>query len=135
MARFSKLRVFRGRSSRPHTRPAVSVTRSCRGLVKSSALACLLDVFLPQHCGADFKSSLVGFAVTVFSLAIRSFAASKLQNGTAAGADTRRAHAADCWDPTVAELARQATELRVLAVDLPVAPPSRRSDELGLRTS
>ena len=29
------------------------------------------------------------------------------------------AHAADCWDPTVAELARQATELRVLAVDLP----------------
>jgi pimeloyl-ACP methyl ester carboxylesterase len=29
------------------------------------------------------------------------------------------AHAADCWDLTVAELARQAPELRVLAVDLP----------------
>jgi len=29
------------------------------------------------------------------------------------------AHAADCWAPTVAELARQAPELRVLAVDLP----------------
>ena len=29
------------------------------------------------------------------------------------------AHAADCWDPTVVELARQAPELRVLAVDLP----------------
>jgi len=29
------------------------------------------------------------------------------------------AHAADCWDPTVAELARQAPQLRVLAVDLP----------------
>jgi pimeloyl-ACP methyl ester carboxylesterase len=29
------------------------------------------------------------------------------------------AHAGDCWDPTVAELARQAAELRVLAVDLP----------------
>lgn len=29
------------------------------------------------------------------------------------------AHAADCWDPTVAELTRQAPELRVLAVDLP----------------
>lgn len=29
------------------------------------------------------------------------------------------AHAADCWDATVAELARQAPELRVLAVDLP----------------
>jgi pimeloyl-ACP methyl ester carboxylesterase len=28
-------------------------------------------------------------------------------------------HAADCWDPTVAELATQAPELRVLAVDLP----------------
>src|SRR5262249_6079534 len=29
------------------------------------------------------------------------------------------AHAADCWEHTVAELARQAPELRVLAVDLP----------------
>lgn len=29
------------------------------------------------------------------------------------------AHAADCWDLTVAELTRQAPELRVLAVDLP----------------
>jgi|SRR5882757_711158 len=29
------------------------------------------------------------------------------------------AHAADCWDLTVAELARQEPELRVLAVDLP----------------
>ena len=29
------------------------------------------------------------------------------------------AHAADCWDLTVAELARQAPELRVLAIDLP----------------
>jgi pimeloyl-ACP methyl ester carboxylesterase len=29
------------------------------------------------------------------------------------------AHAADCWDLTLAELARQAPELRVLAVDLP----------------
>ena len=29
------------------------------------------------------------------------------------------AHAADCWDLTVAELAQQAPELRVLAVDLP----------------
>jgi pimeloyl-ACP methyl ester carboxylesterase len=29
------------------------------------------------------------------------------------------AHAADCWDPTVTELARQAPELCVLAVDLP----------------
>jgi pimeloyl-ACP methyl ester carboxylesterase len=29
------------------------------------------------------------------------------------------AHAADCWDLTVAELARHAPELRVLAVDLP----------------
>jgi pimeloyl-ACP methyl ester carboxylesterase len=29
------------------------------------------------------------------------------------------AHAADCWELTVAELARQAPELRVLAVDLP----------------
>ena len=29
------------------------------------------------------------------------------------------AHAADCWEPTVAELARLAPELRVLAVDLP----------------
>jgi pimeloyl-ACP methyl ester carboxylesterase len=29
------------------------------------------------------------------------------------------AHAADSWEPTVAELARQAPELRVLAVDLP----------------
>lgn len=29
------------------------------------------------------------------------------------------AHAADCWDLTVAELHRQAPELRVLAVDLP----------------
>jgi len=28
-------------------------------------------------------------------------------------------HAADCWDPTVSELARQAPGLRVLAVDLP----------------
>ncbi len=29
------------------------------------------------------------------------------------------AHAADCWELTVAELARRETELRVLAVDLP----------------
>jgi pimeloyl-ACP methyl ester carboxylesterase len=29
------------------------------------------------------------------------------------------AHAADCWDATVAELTRQAPELRVLAIDLP----------------
>jgi pimeloyl-ACP methyl ester carboxylesterase len=29
------------------------------------------------------------------------------------------AHAADCWDLTVAELRRQAPELRILAVDLP----------------
>jgi pimeloyl-ACP methyl ester carboxylesterase len=29
------------------------------------------------------------------------------------------AHAADCWDPTIAELACQEPELRVLAVDLP----------------
>jgi pimeloyl-ACP methyl ester carboxylesterase len=29
------------------------------------------------------------------------------------------AHAADCWDLTVSELARQAPELRVLAIDLP----------------
>jgi pimeloyl-ACP methyl ester carboxylesterase len=29
------------------------------------------------------------------------------------------AHAADCWDRTVAELRRQAPELRVMAVDLP----------------
>ncbi len=29
------------------------------------------------------------------------------------------AHAADCWDLTIAELARQAPELRILAVDLP----------------
>ncbi|MGA7055110.1 MAG: alpha/beta fold hydrolase [Mycobacterium sp.] len=29
------------------------------------------------------------------------------------------AHAADCWEPTIAALARQAPELRVLAVDLP----------------
>ena len=29
------------------------------------------------------------------------------------------AHAADCWDLTVAELTRQAPELRVLAIDLP----------------
>jgi Alpha/beta hydrolase family len=29
------------------------------------------------------------------------------------------AHAADCWDLTVAELAIQAPELRTLAVDLP----------------
>ncbi|OBK68929.1 esterase [Mycobacterium colombiense] len=28
-------------------------------------------------------------------------------------------HAADCWDPTVAELQKQAPELRVLAIDLP----------------
>jgi pimeloyl-ACP methyl ester carboxylesterase len=29
------------------------------------------------------------------------------------------AHAADCWEPTVAELARIAPDLRVLAIDLP----------------
>jgi pimeloyl-ACP methyl ester carboxylesterase len=29
------------------------------------------------------------------------------------------AHAADCWDLTIAELTRQAPELRILAVDLP----------------
>ena len=29
------------------------------------------------------------------------------------------AHAADCWELTVAELSRQAPELEVLAVDLP----------------
>jgi pimeloyl-ACP methyl ester carboxylesterase len=29
------------------------------------------------------------------------------------------AHAGDCWEPTIAELARRETELRVLAVDLP----------------
>ncbi len=41
-----------------------------------------------------------------------------------------RSHAGDCWDPTVAELARQSPELQVLAVDL----PGRRSAPGDLAT-
>ena len=40
------------------------------------------------------------------------------------------AHAGDCWAPTVAELARQAPDLPVLAVDL----PGRRDNPADLRT-
>ncbi|MGH3561538.1 MAG: alpha/beta fold hydrolase [Mycobacterium sp.] len=41
------------------------------------------------------------------------------------------AHAADCWDPTIAELRRQEPELRVLAVDL----PGRRNKPGNLATA
>ncbi len=44
------------------------------------------------------------------------------------------AHAADCWDPMVAELARQAPQLRVLAVDLP-GRTARPTDLAGVQIS
>jgi pimeloyl-ACP methyl ester carboxylesterase len=42
------------------------------------------------------------------------------------------AHAADCWEPTIAQLSRQATELRVLAVDLP-GRAAKPADLAGIR--